>query len=81
MKPIEARNRIMDLLKKITDEKLRKRALRAALNYFKTTNIVEKKVCRERIITFYSEWLDKIGASNKKEQMAALRRLILVARR
>jgi len=81
MKPAEARAKLISMLKEISDLKIRAKALKAAANYFKTRSIVEKKVCRARIITFYSMWLNKINHENKKEKLLLLRRLLLVARK
>jgi len=81
MKPTEARNRVIEMVKSISDEKIRSNALKALLNYFKTQSIVEKKVYRERVITYYSEWLKRINEVNRKEKIVRLRKLLLVARR
>jgi len=81
MKPTEARDRILKILKSINDEKLRIKALKAALDYFKTTSIVEKKIYRARVLTFYSMWLDKVGSRDKKQRMMILRQLLFAVRK
>ncbi len=81
MKPSEARTKLISMLKEISDRKIRMNALKAAATYLKTHNIVEKKVCKARIITFYSMWLDKINSADKKEKISLLRRLLSIARK
>lgn len=81
MKPAEARSEILEIIKSISDEKIRSAALKAALSYFKTQSIVEKKVYRERIITFYSEWLKKINETGRKEKIKRMKKLLIAARK
>lgn len=81
MKPAEARSEILEIIKSISDERIRSAALKAALNYFKTQSIVEKKVYRDRIITFYSEWLKRINETKRKEKIKQMRKLLVAAKR
>jgi len=81
MKPSEARDKIIMLLKTITNDRLRRNALRAANDYFRTRSIVEKKVYMSRVITFYSEWLKNRDSATRKHEIERLRKLLLVARK
>ncbi len=81
MKPSEARGKLLALIKRITDNKLRQKALKAASTYFRTSSIVEKRINRDRIITFYSEWLSKTNMNNKRGVIKELKKLLIVARK
>ncbi|GEM_PF-5798588 len=81
MKPTEARQKLMGILGSIGDSALRKKAMKALSDYLRTHSIVEKKVYRARIITFYAEWLKKKGNSDRKEKIFLLKKLLLIVRK
>ena len=81
MKPTEARSKLLSLIKKIPDEKMRAHALRALLNYLKTPSIVEKKVYRARVITFYSEAIKHLSRNEKRRKLNELMKLLRIVRK
>jgi len=81
MKPSEARQKLIQILGSIGNGALRKKALKSLSNYLRTHSIVEKRVYRERIITFYAEWLKRKNDENRKEKILLLKKLLLIVKR
>lgn len=73
----------MDLINDVKDPDLRALLERSLKAYIRTRSIVEKKVYRERIITFYSLWLTKedVPKHEKRQKILLLKRLLLAIKK
>ncbi|MCR8433584.1 MAG: hypothetical protein NDP13_04895 [Crenarchaeota archaeon] len=81
MRADDARQKLTQIVSSIGDQTLQKRAIKALSDYLKTRNIVEKRVYRARVITFYAEWLKKQNDVDRKEKISLLKKLLHLVRK
>ncbi|MCR8486947.1 MAG: hypothetical protein NDP22_00840 [Crenarchaeota archaeon] len=81
MRADDARQKLTQIVSSIGDQTLQKRAIKALSDYLKTRNIVEKRVYRARVITFYAEWLKKQNDMDRKEKISLLKKLLHLVRK
>lgn len=71
----------MQIVGNIADQTLQKKALRALSDFLKARSIVEKRVYRERVITFYTEWLKRQNETYRKDKISLVKKLLRIARK